>query len=134
MLIYHFILIASPEPTTCSEEEETRNEGETVVLQHCPITSPVQRSELHFQWSRRNGDREWVKIRRHGRFSINHDGFLTIANVRPSDSGLYQVNISNNQGYALHTIWFEVIPTLDLCKFNSTLQELVGHVNLTWVI
>ena len=76
----------------------------------------MQLSELNFQWSRRIGDRVyvWMKIRDDGRFRINHDGFLTMSDVRPSDSGLYQVNISNNQGYALHTVQLEVIGSLDI--------------------
>ena len=101
------ILIAPPEPDTCSEEEETRNEGQTIVLEHCPITSPVQLSELHFQWSR---DGEPIEIVPNGRFSVNHDGFLTISDILPSDSGRYQVNISNGQGSALHSVRLEVTP------------------------
>ena len=71
-----FILIAPPEPSTCSEQDETRSEGETVVLEHCPFTSPVQLSELDFQWSVQNGNGEWVNIRPGGRFGVNHDGFF----------------------------------------------------------
>ena len=103
------ILAAPPEPPTCSEQEETRIEGQTIVLEHCPVTSPVQLSELHFQWSK---DGEPIKIVPNGRFSVNHDGFLTVSNVQQSDSGLYQVNISNSQGYALHTVQLEVTPVI----------------------
>ena len=109
-----FILIAPPEPSTCSEQDETRSEGETIVLEYCPFTSPVQLSELDFQWSVQNGNGEWVKIktRPDGRFRVNHNGFLTIHNVtvQPSDSGLYRVNISNSQGSALHTVRLQVVP------------------------
>ena len=94
-------LIAPPEPTTCSESDETRNRGETVVLRPCEITSPVQLSELDFQWSK---DGDPLELTPGQRFIINHNGFLTIENVLPSDSGLYQVNISNSQGSALHTV------------------------------
>ena len=45
-----------------------------------------------------------------GRFSVNHKGFLTISNVQPSDSGLYRVNISNDQGSALHKVRLQVNP------------------------
>jgi hypothetical protein len=110
----YFSFIAPPLPPECSEEDETRNEGDTVVLEHCEITSPVQLSELNFQWSIQNGNGEWTEITPamdgSGRFSVNHDGFLTISNVQPSDSGLYQVHISNDQGYALHTVRLQVNP------------------------
>ena len=102
------ILVAPPEPSTCFEQDETRSGGETVMLEHCPFTSPVQLSELDFQWSIQNGNGEWIKIRPGGRFRVNHDGFLTIHNIQSSDSGLYRVNISNNQGSALHTIQLQV--------------------------
>ena len=75
------------------------------MLGYCELTSPVQLSELGFQWSRRN---ELVEIIHEGRFSVNHEGLLTIMNVQPSDSGVYQVNISNDQGSAQHTVQLEV--------------------------
>ena len=110
LLFCCLFLIAPPEPETCSEEDEERTEGDTVVLEPCPITSPAQPSELRFQWSIQNGNGEWAKIRPVGRFSVNLDGFLTISNVQPSDSGLYRVNISNNHGSALHEVHLEVTP------------------------
>ena len=110
MIINNNIIIAAPEPPECSEEDETRNEGDTVVLRRCELTSPVQRLELDFQWSVQydNGEREMIIPG--GQFSVNHDGFLTISNVQPSNSGLYQVNISNNQGSALHRVRLQVTP------------------------
>ena len=45
-----------------------------------------------------------------GRFSVKHEGFLAISNVQPSDSGLYRVNISNDQGSALHRVRLQVTP------------------------
>ena len=110
LLFCCLFLIAPPEPETCSEEDEERTEGDTVVLEPCPITSPVQRAELQFQWSIQNGNGEWAKIRPVGRFRVNLHGVLTISNVQPSDSGLYRVNISNNHGSALHRVKLEVTP------------------------
>ena len=104
------MLVAPPEPPTCSEEDERRSEGATVVLEHCAITSPVQLSELHFQWSK---DGEEIEIVPDGRFSVNHDGVLTISDIQQSDSGLYQVNISNSQGSALHTVRLGVTPVTE---------------------
>ena len=128
-----FILIAPPEPSTCSEQDETRSEGETIVLEYCPFTSPVQLSELDFQWSVQNGNGEWVKIKTRpgGHFRVNHDGFLTIHNVQPSDSGLYRVNISNSQGSALHTVRLQVVPrgpgpnNGKLTRFANLLSNIV---------
>ena len=80
-----------------------RNDGTTVVLKYCDLTSPVQLSELRFNWSKGG-----VAIRYGGRFSINHYGWLTIQNIGPSDSGVYLVNISNSQDSALHMIPLEV--------------------------
>jgi hypothetical protein len=97
IIITLFIIVAPPLPPLCTEENETRNEGDTVVLEHCPFTSPVQLSEVDFQWSIQNGNGEWTRITPGGRFSVNYDGFLIISNVQLSDSGLYQVNISNDQ-------------------------------------
>ena len=82
------------------------------MLRHCDLTSPVQLSELNFQWSKRRQNGEVVEIESAGKnskYSVNHEGLLTISNARPSDSGLYQVNISNNQGSALHTVQLEVV-------------------------
>ena len=83
-------------------------EGSTVVLGYCDLTSPVRPSELQFQWRIRKENRELVDIRSEGRFEVSFDGLLTINDTRPSDSGLYQVNISNNLGSALHSIQLQV--------------------------
>ena len=97
-------------PAKCDEEPQKRNEGATVVLRPCDITSPVQLSDLNFQWSKRrqNGDLNEI-AGMNSKYSINHEGLLTLSNARPSDSGLYQVNISNSQGSALHTVQLEVV-------------------------
>ena len=109
---------APPEPPNCSEEDETRDEGDTVVLRSCSLTSPVQLLELDFQWSVQNGNGEWEMITPGGRFSVNHySGYLTISNIQPSDSGQYRVNISNDQGSALHRVRLQVT------------RALVGKVN-----
>ena len=103
------IIVALPEPAICTEDDETRNEGDTVELTYCDLTSPGQFLELHFQWSVQNGNGEWEIITPGGRFRVNHVGFLIISNVQPSDSGLYRVNISNDQGSALHRVRLQVI-------------------------
>ena len=78
------------------------------MLRYCDLTSPVQLSELEFQWSKRGENGGLVEITPEGRFGVNHNGLLTIMNVQPSDSGVYQVNISNDQGSAQHTVQLEV--------------------------
>ena len=108
------VVIAPPEPATCSEQDQTRNEGETIVLRPCKLASPVQLSELHLQWSK---DGVPIQIWPGGRFTVNHDGLLIISSIQPFDSGLYQINISNSQGSALHTVRLEVIP---LSSYTST--------------
>ena len=61
---------------------------------------------------RENG--EMTEIEPDGvKHSLDHEGLLTIAKAQPSDSGLYQVNISNDQGYALHSIQLEVVDIPD---------------------
>ena len=87
-------------------DTRTCKAGQTVVLEQCPFTSPVQPSELEFQWSR---DGEPVEIVPGGRFEVNHDGLLTITETREDDSGLYTVNISNTQGSALHMVQLQVL-------------------------
>ena len=97
-------------PANCEKDPQKRNEGATVVLRHCNITSPVQLSEFNFQWSKRKQNGEVVEIETGTvKYSINNEGSLTISNAQPSDSGLYQVNISNEQGSALHTVHLEVV-------------------------
>ena len=78
------------------------------MLRRCDLTSPVQLSELDFQWSIQNENGEWEMITPDRRFSVNHSGFLTISDVQPSDSGQYRVNISNDQGSALHRVRLQV--------------------------
>ena len=68
MLFACYPFIAPPEPAICSELAEKRYIGETVVLEHCQITSPVQLSELVYRWSKRSANGELVEIRRDGRF------------------------------------------------------------------
>ena len=68
----------------------------------------MELSELEFNWTKRSKDGELSTIRYGGRFSVNHYGWLTIQNIGPFDSGVYQVNISNHLGSALHKIPLEV--------------------------
>ena len=99
---------APPLPGSCVESDEVRKDGTTVVLRYCDLTSPVQLSELNFDWTKRSKNGELSVIRYGGRFRVNHHGWLTIQSVGPSDSGVYLVNISNSQGSALHKIPLEV--------------------------
>ena len=80
------------------------------MLSHCNITSPVQFSDLQFQWSKMRENGEMTKIQPDGmKYSLNHEGLLTVVKAQPSDSGMYQVNISNDQGYAVHSIQLQVV-------------------------
>ena len=80
-----------------------------------------------------------MDIRPGGRFAVNHVGFLTIADIQPSDSGLYEVNISNSQGSALHTVQLRVIlimgqellPGELFSYMHSTVYILNGHCMLS---
>ena len=93
---------APPMPSTCAMVRKTTNVGTTVVLKHCDLTTPVPLSELSFQWKKNNND-----IITGGRFSINQRGWLTIENIQESDFGTYRVNISNDEGSAVHTVNLE---------------------------
>ena len=99
-------LTAQPLPANCPAPPQTREEGAaSVVLEYCTLTSPVQPSELVFQWSKQRQNGERINIIEDGtKYSINHKGFLTVTNVQLTDLGTYRVNISNSQGFALHTV------------------------------
>jgi hypothetical protein len=87
---------------------QTQDEGSTVVLGYCDLTSPVRPSELQFQWRVRKENGEVLNIISEGRFDVSVDGLLIINDTLPSDSGLYQVTITNDQGSALHSIHLQV--------------------------
>jgi hypothetical protein len=87
---------------------EGQDEGSTVVLRYCDLTSPVRPSELQFQWRVRKENGNVVNISSEGRFEVNLDGLLTIRDSLPSDSGLYQVTITDNLGSALHSVHLKV--------------------------
>ena len=87
---------------------KSQDEGSTVVLGYCDLTSPVRPSELQFQWRVRKENGEVVNIRYEGRFEVSLDGLLTINDTQPSDSGLYQVTITNSLGSALHSVQLQV--------------------------
>ena len=93
---YYSIFIA-PSPN-CSKEDETRNEEGTIVLETCKIASSMQLLQLRFQWSIQNMNGEWMTI------TIGGQIFIPGARVPSPASGLYRVNISNDQGSrsALH--------------------------------
>ena len=99
---------APPLPAICSESMKSQNEGSTVVLGYCDLTSPVRPLELQFQWRVRKENGEAVNISSEGRFEVSLDGLLTINDTLPSDSGLYQITIINNYGSALHSVHLQV--------------------------
>ena len=85
-----------------------QDEGSTVVLGYCELTSPVLPSELQFRWRARKDNGEMVNISSEGRFEVGLNGLLTIQDTLLSDSGLYQVNITNNYGSAVHSVNLQV--------------------------
>ena len=85
------------------------------MLGYCDLISPVRPLELQFQWRVRKENGEAVNISSEGRFEVSLDGLLTINDTLPSDSGLYQVIISNNHGSALHSVHLQVYQ-LSTCK------------------
>ena len=92
------------------------------MLRHCDLTSPVQLSDLNFQWSKRRRNGEVVEIESAGtnsKYSVNHEGLLTISKAELSDSGLYQVNISSDQGSALHTVELKVVDVPEITETPS---------------
>jgi hypothetical protein len=100
--------VPPPLPATCSKPLESQVEGSTVVLGYCDLTSPVHPSEFQFQWRVRKENGEVVNISSEGRFEVSLDGLLTIKDTLPSDSGLYQVTITNNLGSALHSVHLQL--------------------------
>ena len=117
-----------------SEEVLVRYEGETVILEHCSseyvCESPEQLSELGFQWSKRNWNaRELEEITTGGRFEVNHNGSLTIVDARSSDSGLYQVNMTDGQGSTLHHIEQSLI-IVDLASSRIRRSLHTGIIDL----
>ena len=104
----HCINPAPPHPDFCFKSTEVRNDGTTVILKYCDLTLPVQLKELEFKWTKMSKDGEVSAIKNGGRFIVNLYGWLIIQNIGPFDSGVYQVNISNSQGNALHRIPLEV--------------------------
>ena len=107
--------------------------GSTVVLKYCDLTTPVQLSELEFQWSMGGVD---VDIESGGRFSVNHYGWLTIENVQDSDFGVYEVSISNGEGSAVHTLTLEKVEltTPTPASLQAKPKEESAAVNLKFRI
>ena len=108
--------------------------GSTVVLKYCDLTTPVQLSELKFQWS--NGS---VGIKFGGRLSVNHYGWLTIENVQDFDFGVYEVNISKGEDSAVHTVKLEKVElttpsTSTPASLQAKLKEESAAVNLKFRI
>ena len=120
---------APPLPATCSESMKSQDEGATIVLGYCELTSPVYQLELQFQWRVRKENGEMVNITSEGRFEVSLDGLLTINDTLPSDSGLYQVTISNNHGSALHSVHLQVyqLTTPSTCKSLYLLAKAIMH-------
>jgi hypothetical protein len=106
--LFCLLTVPPPLPATCSKSMDGQEEGSTVVLGYCDLTSPVIPSELQFQWRVRKENGEVVNISSEGRFEVSLDGLLTIRDSLPSDSGLYQITITNNHGSALHSVHLQV--------------------------
>ena len=92
----------------CSLLIKTTATGTTVVLKYCDLTSPVELSDLSFEWSKRNEREEFVDVSLGERISINHNGWLTIKDLESADLGVYRVNISNEMDYSIHTVQLEL--------------------------
>ena len=107
---YYSIFIAPP--TNCSKEDETRR---TIVLETCEIISSMHLLQQRFQWSIQNVNGEWVTITSGGQI------FIPGVQVPSPASGLYRVNISNDQGSrsALHKARLLII-----CIDNGKLTQL----------
>ena len=107
--MHSFLPTAPPLPMECSHVRKITALGTTVVLKYCDLTSPVELSDLDFQWNKRNDGGELVDVELGERVSVNHNGWLTIKNVQQSDLGVYQVNISNEMGNAVHTVQLDLV-------------------------
>ena len=103
------LTVPPPLPAICSKSMIGQDEGSTVILGYCDLTSPVRPSELQFQWRVRKENGETVNITSKGRFEVSLDGLLTIKDTLPSDSGLYQITITNKYGSALHSVHLQVL-------------------------
>ena len=100
--------------------------GNTVVLKYCDLTSAVELSDLSFQWKKVNANGELVNVPQGGRFSINHDGWLTIENLQASDLGEYQVTITSENGSAVHTVQLELESGATTTP-SSAMPQAHGH-------
>ena len=120
---------APPLPATCSESMKSQDEGATIVLGYCELTSPVYPLELQFQWRVRKENGQMVNITSEGRFEVSLYGLLTINGTLLSDSGLYQVTITNNQGSALHSVYLQVYqPTIPSTCKSLYLSKAINNV------
>ena len=108
MLPRFLLTVLPPLPANCSKSMIDQDEGSTVVLGYCDLTSPLHPSEFQFQWRVRKENGEVVNISSEGRFEVSLDGLLTIKDTLPSDSGLYQITITNKYGSALHSVHLQV--------------------------
>ena len=93
----------------CSLVRKTTALHTTVLLKYCDLTSPVDLTDLEFQWSKTNENGAFVDVQLGGRFSVNHNGWLTIENVQQSDLGTYRVSVTNEMGRADHTVQLELV-------------------------
>ena len=83
--------------------------GTTVVLKYCDLTSPVDLSDLSFQWEKVESNGTAIDVLPGGRFSINYNGWLTIENIIQSDLGDYSVTLFSEMGTATHDVLLEVV-------------------------
>ena len=135
-----FPCTAPPLPMECSQLRKTTALGTTVVLKYCGLTSPVELSDLDFQWSKRNDGGELVDVEFGERVSVNHNGWLTIKNVQQSDLGVYQANISNEMSNAVHTVQLDLVqattvqnPPLSQAKVGKWKKDAFP-INLKFII
>ena len=131
MLSHALSFKGPPLPETCLLVKKAACLGVTVVLKYCDLTSAVELSDLSFKWRKVDTNGQLVDISLEGRFSMNHDGWLTIKNLQASDLGEYQVNISSENGSAVHTVQVELekeattspVCSLGKCKISQQGNE-----------
>ena len=96
---------APPRPQEVHLAKKTAKEGSVIILSYQTLPPPIDTDSLEFEWKKRGVDGEFVTVPLRGRITKNPLlGLLTINNVKQSDAGEYQVNISNVHGFSLQTM------------------------------
>lgn len=119
--------IGPPLPRTCSLVRKVPAFGNTVVVKYCDLTSALELSDLSFQWKKVDSNGQLADVPLEGRFSVNHDGWLTIENLQTSDLGEYRVNILSEMGSALHTVQLELVRGTTASPSQTTTQAEGQH-------